>query len=69
MGANIRYLDDQRKLMCVRSGEQMGEAKQAFHEFHQLFEEALQRTQYFKDYGPPSCPEVFGATHRPDLFY
>jgi enoyl-CoA hydratase len=54
LGTNIRYADDERGLMFIRNREEMKTARQAFHKFHQLFEEALERTKYFKSYSPGS---------------
>lgn len=53
LGTNIRYEPDETDLMFIRDREKEG-AKAAFHKFHGLFEEALDRTKYFKSYRPKS---------------
>jgi enoyl-CoA hydratase len=50
LGTNIRYGDDERDLMFIRGREKMGSAKQSFRKYHKLFEEALNKTKYFKSY-------------------
>ncbi len=52
LGTNIRYGDDERDLMFIKGREEMGTAKQSFHKHHKLFEEALNKTKYFKSYHP-----------------
>lgn len=52
LGTNIRYAEDEEELMFIKDREASGSAKQAFHKFHRLFEEALDRTRYFKSYKP-----------------
>ncbi len=54
LGTNIRYGDDERDLMFIRGREKMDSAKQSFHKYHRLFEEALDKTKYFKSYRPES---------------
>ena len=53
LGTNIRYADDERALMFIRNREQSREAKQAFHKLHQMFDDALEKTKYFRSYNPP----------------
>lgn len=52
LGTNIRYCEDERQLMFVRNREQQGKARNAFQEFHQMFDDALEKTKYFKNYRP-----------------
>jgi enoyl-CoA hydratase len=54
LGTNIRYADDEKELMFIRKREEMKTAKEAFHNFHQLFEKALEKTKYFKSYSSSS---------------
>ena len=50
LGTNIGYASDEKDLMFIKNREQMGTAKEAFQKFHQIFEEALDKTKYFKSY-------------------
>ena len=50
MGTNIRYAEDEQNLMFIKGREQAGSAKEAFHKFHQIFEDALDKTKHFKSY-------------------
>ncbi len=50
LGTNIRYGEDERDMMFIRSREEKGSAKDAFHDFHAKFEDALDKTKYFKSY-------------------
>ncbi len=50
MGTNIRYAKDEQQLMFIKGREQAGSAREAFHKFHQIFEDALDKTKYFKSY-------------------
>ena len=52
LGTNIRYSEDEKDLMFIREREKKGTARDAFHGFHQLFEDALDKTKYFKSYRP-----------------
>lgn len=52
LGTNIRYEEDERGLMFIREREEKESARQAFHKFHQIFEDALDQTKYFKSYRP-----------------
>ncbi|MBI2906681.1 MAG: enoyl-CoA hydratase/isomerase family protein [Chloroflexi bacterium] len=48
---SIGYTEDERDLMFIRDREGMGE-KAAFHKMHEKYEEALNKTKYFKSYNP-----------------
>ncbi len=50
LGTNIRYGEDERDLMFIKGREKMGSAKESFHKHHKLFEQALNKTKYFKSY-------------------
>jgi enoyl-CoA hydratase len=50
MGTNIRYAEDEQNLMFIKGREQAGSAREAFHKFHQIFEDALDKTKHFKSY-------------------
>ena len=52
LGTNIRYGEDERDMMFIRSREEKGSAKDAFRDFHAKFEDALDKTKYFKSYRP-----------------
>jgi hypothetical protein len=52
LGTNIRYERDEKEMMFIREREEKGSARTAFHEFHQMFEDALEKTKYFKSYRP-----------------
>jgi len=52
LGTNIRYDKDERELMFIREREEKSSARTAFHDFHQLFEDALDKTKYFKSFKP-----------------
>lgn len=52
LATNIRYEEDEKDLMFIRSREETGSAKASFHKHHQLFEDALDKTKYFKSYRP-----------------
>jgi len=52
LGTNIRYDTDERELMFIREREEKSSARNAFHDFHQLFEDALDKTKYFKSFKP-----------------
>lgn len=51
LGTNLRYEEDEKDLMFIK-GREEGGAKAAFHKHHQIFEEALDKTKYFKSYRP-----------------
>lgn len=50
LGTNIRYGEDERDLMFIRGREKLGSARESFHKHHEVFEEALNKTKYFKSY-------------------
>lgn len=50
LGTNIKYAEDERDLMFIRNREEKGRASAAFHDFHKIFEDALNRTKYFKSF-------------------
>ena len=50
LGTNIKYADDEQNLMFIRDREKTGSARTAFHNFHEIYEQALNRTKYFKGY-------------------
>jgi enoyl-CoA hydratase len=52
LGTNIRYAEDEKDLRFIKDRETTGSAKQAFHKFHQLYEDALDRTKYFQSFRP-----------------
>ena len=51
LSTNIKYTPDERELMFIKDREGMGE-KEAFHKLHEKYEEALDKTKYFKSYRP-----------------
>ncbi len=50
LGTNIRYGEDEKDLMFLRGREKTGSAREAFRRHHEIFEEALNKTKYFKSY-------------------
>lgn len=50
LGTNIRYEKDERQMMFIKSREESGTAKGAFAKFHRVFEDALEKTKFFKSY-------------------
>ena len=52
LGTNIRYGSDEKDLMFIVGREKMGTARESFHKHHDIFEEALDKTRYFKSYRP-----------------
>ena len=50
LGTNIRYGEDEKDLMFIKGREKTGSAREAFHKFHEVFEQALNKTKYFKSY-------------------
>lgn len=52
LATSIAYTPDERELMFIRDREGMGH-KEAFHKLHEKYEEALNKTKYFKSYRPP----------------
>lgn len=51
LATSIKYTEDERDLMFIRDREGMGE-REAFHKLHEKYEEALNKTKYFKSYTP-----------------
>ena len=51
LSTNISYTPDEKDLMFIKDREGMGE-KAAFHKLHEKYEEALNKTRYFKSYDP-----------------
>jgi enoyl-CoA hydratase len=52
LSVNLKYTDDERDLIFIKDREGMGE-REAFHKLHEKYDEALDRTTYFKNYIPP----------------
>ena len=50
MGTNLTYRPDEKEALFIRDREKMGE-KEAFHKLHNMMEEALNQTKYFRSYG------------------
>jgi enoyl-CoA hydratase len=50
LGTNLTYGEDEKESVFIRDREKMG-AKDAFHKLHIAFEEALNKTKYFKSHG------------------
>lgn len=50
LSTNLVYADDEKENVFIRDRESMGE-KEAFHKLHNAFEEALDKTKYFKSFG------------------
>jgi enoyl-CoA hydratase/carnithine racemase len=51
LGTNIVYRPDEKETIFIRDREKLGE-REAFHKLHESFEEALNKTKYFKSYRP-----------------
>jgi len=51
LGTNIHYRPEEKDFIFLKDRESMGE-REAFHRYHQRFEEALNKTKYFKSYVP-----------------
>ena len=51
LSTGIKYTDDEKDLMFIRDREGMGE-REAFHKMHEKYEEALNKTKYFRSYTP-----------------
>ena len=51
LATNISYTPDEKDLMFIKDRDGMGE-KAAFHKLHDKYEEALNKTKYFKSYDP-----------------
>jgi len=50
LGTNLSYRPYEREVVFIRDRERLG-AREAFHKLHTAFEEALNRTKYFKSAG------------------
>lgn len=50
LSTNLVYADDEMENVFIRDRELMGE-REAFHKLHEAFEEALDKTKYFKSFG------------------
>ncbi|MBU2609268.1 MAG: enoyl-CoA hydratase/isomerase family protein [Chloroflexi bacterium] len=50
LSTNLVYADDEKEHVFIRDRERIGE-KEAFHKLHEAFEEALDKTKYFKSFG------------------
>ncbi|MFH1484638.1 MAG: enoyl-CoA hydratase/isomerase family protein [Chloroflexota bacterium] len=51
LATNLHYRPEERQTVFIRDREKMG-AKAAFHKLHEQFEEALDKTKYFRSYRP-----------------
>ena len=49
LGTNLTYRPDEKESLFIRDRESMGE-RDAFHKLHDMSEEALNQTKYFKSY-------------------
>jgi enoyl-CoA hydratase len=52
LSVNLKYAPDERDLLFIKDREGMGE-REAFHKLHEKYDEALEKTQFFKNYNPP----------------
>jgi enoyl-CoA hydratase len=52
LSVNLKYSQDERDHIFIKDREGMGE-REAFHKLHEKYDEALEKTQYFKNYVPP----------------
>ena len=52
LGTNIRYQKDEANVMFIKNREESGSAKSSFNRLHRAFEDALDKTKYFKSYRP-----------------
>lgn len=52
LSVNLKYTKDERDLMFIREREGKGE-KEAFHQMHAKYDEALAKTKFFRNYEPP----------------
>jgi enoyl-CoA hydratase len=52
LSVNLKYTADERDLIFIKDREGMGE-REAFHKLHEKYDEALEKTQFFKNYVPP----------------
>ena len=49
LGTNLTYRPDEKETLFIRDRERVGE-RETFHKLHQMSEEALNKTKYFKSY-------------------
>ncbi len=54
LSVNLKYTQDEKDLMFIKDREGMGE-REAFHKLHEKYDEALEKTQNFKNYNPPKA--------------
>lgn len=52
LSTNLVYADDEKENVFIRDREKLGE-REAFRRLHEAFEEALDKTKYFKSFGRP----------------
>jgi len=52
LSTNLVYAEDEKENVFIRDREKLGE-KAAFHKLHEAWEEALDKTKYFKSFGRP----------------
>lgn len=50
LSTNLAYADDEKEHVFIRDRERIGE-REAFRKLHEAFEEALDKTKYFKSFG------------------
>lgn len=50
LSTNLVYAEDEKENVFIRDRETMGE-REAFHKLHEAYEQALDKTKYFKSYG------------------
>jgi enoyl-CoA hydratase len=51
LSVNLKYTQDERDLIFIKDREGMGE-REAFHKLHEKYDEALEKTTFFKNYNP-----------------
>ncbi len=51
LSVNLKYTKDERDLIFIKDREGMGE-REAFHKLHEKYDEALEKTTFFKNYVP-----------------
>jgi len=49
LSTNLVYADDEKESVFIRDRERLGE-REAFHKLHKAFDEALEKTKYFKSF-------------------
>ena len=50
LATNLRYKENEKELRFIVGREKEGSAREAFHKHHAIFEEALNKTKYFRSY-------------------